>query len=243
VIRDDRLAGARFLTTRPSAVVGLRSADDAERTRSWDAIVSAYWKPAYKHVRLKWRCTPDDAADLVQSFFERAIERGFFDGYDAELARFRTFVRVCLDRFVSNERKAAGRLKRGGGAERVALDFDGAERELARVDPQASVEELFDREWRRAIFEWGVDALRERCERDSKASAYEIFSRYDLAETEARPTYGEIADALGLPVTTVTNQLAWARRELAQLVHERLGELTATDDELTAEARALTGGS
>jgi hypothetical protein len=42
-------------------------------------------------------------------------------------------------------------------------------------------------------------------------------------------------------VTTVTNQLAYARRELRRLVLENLSEITATDDELRSESRVLLG--
>ncbi len=241
MIPDDRLEGVRFQTTRRSALLGLRSPDEKERERSWDAIVSAYWKPAYKHVRLKWRRSPDDAADLVQGFFERAVDLAIFDSYEPDRARFRTFIRLCLDRFVSNEHKAEGRLKRGGNATKVSLDFESAEREVALVDPEADVEEAFDREWRRALFEWGVEALRAGCERNGKESAYEIFRSYDLTGGPDRPTYDAIGRELGLPVTTVTNQLAWARRELRRLVLERLGEITATHEEQRSEAAYVTG--
>jgi RNA polymerase sigma factor (sigma-70 family) len=238
----DSLDGGRFPTTRRSAVLGVRSPDEAERRRSWEVVVSAYWKPAYKHVRLKWRRSPEDASDLVQGFFERALGKGLFDRYEPERARFRTFVRVCLDGYVSNERKAERRLKRGGDARVVSLDFDAAERELAHVDAGADVEALFDREWRRSLFEWGVDALGERARTAAEKSGFEIFRRYDLSDSSERPTYDAIASELGIPVTTVTNQLAWARRELKRLVLERLAELTASPEELSSEARSLGGG-
>src|SRR5215468_10061066 len=103
-------AGDRFPTTRWSAIVGARADDERERRRSWEALAEAYWKPAYKHVRIKWKRDPDEAADLIQAFFERAMQKDFFATYDADVARFRTFFRTCLDRFVSNAAKAESRL-------------------------------------------------------------------------------------------------------------------------------------
>ncbi len=41
-------------------------------------------------------------------------------------------LRTCLDGFAANERKAARRLKRGGGQAHLSLDFEGAEEELRR---------------------------------------------------------------------------------------------------------------
>ncbi|MCX6619645.1 MAG: hypothetical protein NTY38_00915, partial [Acidobacteria bacterium] len=43
------------------------------------------------------------------------------------------------------------------------------------------------------------------------------------------------------PVTTVTNYLAWARRELKRAVLERIQSVTATRRELRDEARAMFG--
>jgi hypothetical protein len=44
-----------------------------------------------------------------------------------------------------------------------------------------------------------------------------------------------------MPVTSVTNHLALARREFRRIVLEKLRELTSTDAEFRREARALLG--
>ena len=71
-----------FPMTRRSAVLGAHSDDPELRERSWSALVSASWRPAYKHVRIKWKATPEDARDAIQGFFEKAVEREFFSGFD-----------------------------------------------------------------------------------------------------------------------------------------------------------------
>jgi DNA-directed RNA polymerase specialized sigma24 family protein len=127
----------RFPTTHISAVLGVRSAEPEVRARSFGALVAAYWKPVYKHVRGRWKKSNEDAKDLTQAFFLRAMEKDFFDAYDREKGRFRTFLRTCLDHFLSNENKSEGRLKRGGGEPPLSLDFEGAEAEL-QASPPAS---------------------------------------------------------------------------------------------------------
>jgi RNA polymerase sigma factor (sigma-70 family) len=226
-----------FPTTRWSALLGARSDDEAERRRSWTALSLAYWKPAYKHVRVRWRKERADAEDLIQAFFERALAKDFFSAYEPERARFRTYFRVCLDRFVANEEKARTRQKRGGAA--LPLDFDAAEEELARIDGAAAPDELFDREWRRGMFGLAIDALREELDKDGKRDTFVLFERYDLADE--RPTYDELAAAMNIPATTVTNRLAYARRELRRILLEKLEELTASRRELAEEARDLLG--
>jgi DNA-directed RNA polymerase specialized sigma24 family protein len=228
-----------FPTTRFSAIAGARSEDEGVRKRSWDALALAYWRPAYAHLRIKWKRSPDDAADLVQGFFERAVEKDFFAGYDAGRARFRTFLRVCLDRFVSNERRAEGRDKRGGGLRALSIDFGAAESDLARAGTSASPEECFDREWRRAMFAAAIEVLRDECAANGRANVFAAFERYDLAEE--RPTYEALGRELGVPATTITNHLSLARRELRRILVAKLEAITADEEELRAEAKLLLG--
>jgi DNA-directed RNA polymerase specialized sigma24 family protein len=241
---DDLAEGGAFPATRESLVAAVASGDAEVRERALGAIVAAYWKPVYKYLRLSWRAEREDAEDLTQGFFAHALEHGTLARYDASRSRFRSFVRVCLDGFVSNERKAERRLKRGGGHVLVPLDFPGAEREVAAhpaplgLDP----EELFAREWRRAFFAAAVDALRERCEQVGKPVHFAIFAAYDLPGDDERPTYAALAAAHGIPVTQVTNWLAWTRRELRGMVLARLRELSGSDEEYRESVRELLGG-
>jgi DNA-directed RNA polymerase specialized sigma24 family protein len=168
-----------------------------------------------------------------------------FDRYDPARARFRTFLRTCLDRFVSNERKAERRQKRGGDVIRVPLDWDGAESELeGRAGGSESAEEAFSREWTRSLFELAVTTLKERCEARGKGLRYRIFERYDIeadAGAERRLTYQDLARETGLPATQVTNELAAARRELRAILLEILRDTTGSEAEYREEVRALIG--
>ena len=238
-----------FPATRHSVVAGIASADHDVRRVAFDALVSAYWRPVYKYVRIKWRADRDDAADLTQEFFARAYEKGSLGRFEPGKARFRTFLRVCLDGFVANERKAASRIKRGGTMSFVPLDFAGAELELGdtSADGQSHTsapddDALFRQEWVRALFADAVTALRESCVAAGKTTQFTVFERYDLDDdTGSRPTYATLASELGIPVTQVTNYLAFARRELRRLVLDRLRALCASDDEFRLEARELLG--
>src|SRR5215470_7942207 len=234
---DTDIGGARgdFPTTAHSIIAGIAGDDAGRRERAFAAIVAAYWKPAYVHARLKWHRSNEDAKDLVQGFFARALEKRFFADYDPARARFRTFLRLCLDRYIANGDKAARALKRGGDAAVVPLDLDGIE--LAGADP----EEVFDREWARALFERGVESLGAACRAAGKDVAFELFRRADLCEPGERPSYADLARDLELSVSDVTNRLAWARRELRRIVLEELRAITATDEEFRSEARELLG--
>ena len=209
------------------------------------AIIEAYWKPVYKYLRLKWHLDADAAADLTQEFFANTLEKDVLGRFDPERARFRTFLRLCVDGFASNARKAEGRLKRGGGVTALSLDFVTAEGEIARHEPSvpADVEELFYREWVRTLFQHAVDDLRAWANGTGRDAMFEVFERYDLADPSGdRPTYGAIADAMKLTPTTVTNHLAAMRRQFRRCVLERLRDLTVSDEEFETEAKRLLGG-
>jgi RNA polymerase sigma factor (sigma-70 family) len=223
----------RFPTTRISAVEGARSPDREVRERALGTLAAAYWRPVRAYVQLRWGRSREDAEDLAQGFFVRVVEKDLFARFDPARARFRTFLRMCLDGYLANEAKAAGREKRGGKTTHVPLE------ETASPD---SVERTFEVEWVRGVFELGLARLRTACEAPGKAAAWTLFERYDLHEGDApRPTYAALAEATGLPVTQVNNHLAWARREFRRHVLEVLREITATDDEFRAEARVLLG--
>src|SRR3954464_14112259 len=119
-----------FPATRHSIVAAMRSPSPADRRAAFDTLVTAYWKPVFKYVRLKWAASPDEAADLTQGFFLRAFEKDFFAGFDPSRARFRTYLRVCLDGHVANARKADARLKRRWGVTLISIDVGEADPEL-----------------------------------------------------------------------------------------------------------------
>ena len=239
----------RFPETRNSAVLGAQSDDPASRARAFDVLVRAYFKPVYTYVRVRFRRDPDVAAELVQGFFARAFEKGRFKGFDPARAMFRTYLKGSLDLYAAEMARAEGRLKRGGGHIRVDLPFDGAERDLvasgALSEPAtaASADALFDREWTRSLFSAALERLSELCITQEKTIYFDVFCKIvidpELGPEDRRPSYAEVAEACGISTSDVTNYLSWSRRAFRGCLVERLREITANEDELREEARAL----
>lgn len=239
--------GSRFPLTRISVLDAARSADQTERAWALDTLCAAYWKPVYKYVRLRWNRPAEDAQDLTQGFFAQLFERGLLERYDPAKSRLRTYLRVCVDSFVMNEDKAAQRQKRGGHAPHAALDFSAAEQELggSAIDPAAipspeSLEEFFEKEWIRGLFELAVEDLRKHCEAQRREKAFRLFEQYDLASDETT-SYEKLAHEHAIPLTDVTNSLSWARREFRHIALERLREICGSEEEFHREARAVFG--
>jgi RNA polymerase sigma factor (sigma-70 family) len=245
--RDTSIGGARdaFPHTRQSAIEAARSPDAAIRRLALETLVAAYWKPVYKYLRLKWKGSNEDGKDWTQGFFTSVIERGLIEKYDPVRGTLRTYLRVCADGFVSNERKTSTREKRGGGASMIPLDFESADGEMQSIAVSGgkNPEEIFEAEWARGLFERAVEELRKRLHGSGRDVVFDLFRRYDLEgpTSPAPPTYESLARDSGLSVPQVTNALAAARRELREIVLEKLREITGSEAEYRAEALALLG--
>jgi DNA-directed RNA polymerase specialized sigma24 family protein len=232
-----------FPLTRGSVVAGLGDENPAAKALALERVAKAYWRPVFAHVRMRWAVDPDRASELTQEFFKRALERDMFGGFDPGKARFRTYVRMCVDRFAANHIKGERRLKRGGGARVISIEGsdDGEGMELPGlegVDPESA----FDVEWLRSLFEAAVGELEAFCVETKRKNRFDVFSRYVLDPPEGeKPSYAAVAGDLGLSVTDVTNYLFFARRELKRILLEKLRELTASEEEFRAEARAVLG--
>jgi RNA polymerase sigma factor (sigma-70 family) len=244
---DYQPGGDRFPQTRRSVIEAVRSIDAEERENAREALCAAYWKPVYKYIRLRWNRPADDAQDLTQGFFMELLERELLGKFDSNKSRLRTYLRLCVDSFVMNEDKAGRRLKRGGNVLHVAMDFSGAEEELggAVMDPASipspeSLEEFFEKEWVRSLFALAVEDLRELCIERERKRTFRLFEAYDLEGNE-KISYQQLAQEYGIPVTDVTNALAWARREFRRIALERLREICGSEEEFQREARAAFG--
>jgi len=244
---DHAAGGDRFPPTRRSVMEAVRSMDAGERERALDLLCAAYWKPVYKYVRLRWNRTPDAAEDLTQGFFVELLERELLGKFDARKSRLRTYLRLCVDSFVMNEDKAGRRQKRGGGIPHVALDFSAAEEELgstvvdpAKIASPESFEEFFLKEWVRSLFASAIEELRELCAARGRERTFHLFEAYDLLGNE-KISYEQLSSEYGIPLTDVTNALAWARREFRKIALDRLRELSGSEEEFHREARAAFG--
>jgi RNA polymerase sigma factor (sigma-70 family) len=244
---DLQPGGDRFPLTRRSVIEAVASIDAEERERALEALCAAYWKPIYKYIRLRWNRPADAAQDLTQGFFVELLERELFEKFDAKKGRLRTYLRVCVDSFVSNEDKAGRRQKRGGNIPHLALDFSSAEEELggavidpAKIPSPESLETFFENEWIRSLFSLAVEDLHQYCVARERERTFRLFEAYDLEERD-RISYEQLAREYSIGVSDVTNALAWSRREFRRIVLERLRELCGSEEEFQREARAAFG--
>lgn len=195
-------------------------------------IAEAYWQPSRKYMQLRWRASETEAADLVQSFFENVVRRGLLATYQPARARFRTFLRTCLDHHAVDQHRRRSAQRRGGGAAEVELTEHA---DHASVDP----DQMFEAEWLRHIMQLAISRLDDRLTAAGKPTHAALFRAFHVGD--ASPSYADAAASYGCSVTDVTNWLHGARKEFRKIALELLRELTLDDEDFAAEAMAVFG--
>lgn len=230
-----------FPDTRWTAIRALASDDESARQVGWEVVSRLYWHPVQSYIRAKWSASESDASDAAQNFFTYVLERNSFSKFDSSKARFRHFLRICLDRFLINEHNAKFAQKRGGGNV-GSLETSGADGEpLDPADPD-SLDELFEQEWRRSLFEAAVADVESLATSDTAKLQFQIFKRYDIERGSAeKVTYEDLARTFGVSAATVTNHLHAMRTKVRLALLDRLRTITASEEEFLEETQALLG--
>jgi len=219
-------------------VQALASAEGEARGRAFDFVVRAYRTPVIVLLKRKWMLSDDDAQDMAQEFFARALEKEWLARYNNERGRFRTFLRTCLLAFAADEHDRLNRQKRGGGAHHESLSDH-----TPLPEADNAMDTLFEQEWIRSVMQLALDGLRVEAQQTNRVKAFAIFEQYDVrdGDSEARRTYAELAVAWNLPTTQVTNYLSWARKRFRQHVLNTVRSLTGSEEEYRDELRTLLG--
>jgi RNA polymerase sigma factor (sigma-70 family) len=226
-----------FGTTRWTVVLQAKG-DDAmatkaalQRREALGKLIETYWKPLYFYLRRKGRSNTD-AEDLTQSFFATFLEKDFLKSVDRERGRFRSFILVAMDHFLSNEYDKAKAQKRGGQRKILSLDFDDAERRyVAEPVSTETPERLYMRKWSRTLTDQAMAALEDEFRSKDKAALFTAIKPH-LAGGE---DYAELADSLGITVANLKVTVHRARNRYREVLREAVRDTVATDAEVDAE--------
>jgi RNA polymerase sigma-70 factor (ECF subfamily) len=208
-----------FSTTRWSLVLRAgewkQGADGAPTARAaMEELIGAYWQPLYAFARSRGGAR---AADLVQGFFARAVEKGGLVPRERS-ARFRAFLLAAFQHFCANEHARATALKRGGDAS--LLNFgELCGREESALVSRESPELAFERRFAQRVLERALDRLREEQERAGKQAQFHSVLPHLTGDDDAAPIL-ELARQVG----TTEGALKVALHRLRR----RYGEIRAT---------------
>lgn len=225
-----------FHTTHWSMVIQTRAASQQGRV-ALETLCCAYRSPVLSYLRAHG-CSPADAEDLTQAFFEQMLLHRFHTAADPTRGRFRTFLLTALKRFLANQHDRERTLKRGGHLVFVTLEDQHEPDDVAASTP----EQAFEREYALTVISRALERLRKEAEESGKSRLFDQLSGF-LLEPADRREYSDLAERLGLRRNTLAVAIHRLRNRLREMVRAELVDTVdspaALEDEMNALSSAL----
>ena len=177
---------SHFPQTAWSLLSRLRDPKDPRVQEYLNRMISVYWRPIYKFVRIAWKRSNEDAKDLTQAFFIHLLEGEILARADPERGNFRKLLLASLRNFLSNEARSGHAQKRGGG--RIIVSLDAGLEEGGAADPE-DPQEAFESQWSRELLERAIEKLSKTVARPSLPRSSASTSRR-WRSARSRPNCG-----------------------------------------------------
>lgn len=217
----------------------LAKADSEDGRQALTDLCDAYYEPVVTYLRSVFR-DEDTAREMSHAFFAEMLEGGTINTADPGRGRFRSYLLGAVKHFVSHQRKAARRMKRGGGMEAVSLDHD----EAVEV-PDArylSPDSEFDRQWAMTVIARSMEALRTECVSAGRGAFFDNVSGI-LSGHASHGDQTSLAASCGMSFNAFRMAVSRLKKRLRQCVkNEVAGTLedpAAVQDEMETLFMAL----
>jgi RNA polymerase sigma factor (sigma-70 family) len=229
---------AQFVTTHWSVVVAAGRENFADQAEALEKLCRAYWYPLYAYIRRRGS-GPEDAQDLTQEFFARLLKKNYPAQADRAKGKFRSFLLLTLNHFLSDEFDRATTRKRGSGQVLISLDQDIAEeRYAAELAVGLSPEKLFERRWAQNILEQALKRLRAEYAAENSAEICAVLKIFEPGE-QLTLSYAEAATRLGITETALKSKIFRLRQRHRELVRDEIAQTVCTASEIDEELRYL----
>jgi RNA polymerase sigma-70 factor (ECF subfamily) len=231
------LAGADpFGQTRWSVVMEAAQSQTGETAAAREAFCRQYLRPVTAFLKARG-LSHHDAEDVGADFFAKLLHEGGLKKFTPGEARFRSWLKTMLRNFLFKHWRDAGRLKRGGGVDHVALDPSPAEGSPV-VDPaddsDDGPERAFDQQCAWVLMERVVGRLREEA-----GSAFEALKGFIPGAGSGSTDYALAAAALGAGEDTCRKRVQRLRERYRSLLREEVARTVGSDGEVEDELRYL----
>ncbi len=229
---------ASFLTTRWTCVCAAK-ADSEDGRRALADLCDAYYEPVVAFLRCELR-DADAAREMSHAFFAGMLAGGAIRTADREHGRFRSYLLGAVKHFLSHQREAALRQKRGGGAETASLDD--TEAQVVADARLPSPDMAFDRQWALTLLSRALSELQRECEVEGKTMVFEKLQPW-LTGDAAHGDQLELASSLGMNLNSLKSQIHRLKSRFRALVKEQiaatLNEGGSIEEEMTVLFAAL----
>jgi RNA polymerase sigma-70 factor (ECF subfamily) len=227
-----------FRTTHWSLIENAHSNDPDTNRLLIGLLLQRYWKPVYCYLRHK-SYNNDQAKDLTQGFFHEAVlGRHLIDKADPAKGRFRSFLLMALDRYLTNVHRAESAQKRIPPSRLVPLDVV-EPLELPTVVSEMSAEAVYDYVWVSTLLQQVVEEVKADCCKDGMTQHWNVFHDRVLApivQQSNPPSLSEICTSYDIAEERqASNMIITMKRRLQAALANRLRETVTSEEELTGE--------
>lgn len=227
-----------FSPTLWTLVLTAKDPASPERAEALNRLMRLYWQPLYYFVRRRG-ADADGAQDIVQGFFATLLERNFLKAVDRERGKFRTFLLVCMGRYLSDLRDREQAQKRGGGRAVLSLDFIRADRDPPKDEASIPPELAFERDWARTLLHRAIRELRRAYEREGRGGLFEGIRGFVVGGSDDEGGYAAAAAALKTTAGAVRTAVHRARRLFREMVRREVRHTVESDDQVDGEIDEL----
>ena len=236
-----------FRPTRWSLISRANGEDAAGAREAMEQLCTAYWYPLYAWVRCRGY-GPEDAQDLVQSFFLRLLERDSLAAACEQKGRLRNFLIHQLQHHLADAARYRATRKRGGQV--IHFSLDDAEARLAGEPVEADTPEtLYHRRWAREVLARALLALERRAADRGEAESFALLKPALTDPTATALDTSAVAAALQIPPSHVKVRVHRLRAQFREAVLTVVAGTLQTRDPAAVEAemrdllRSLSGGA
>lgn len=229
---------SHFRTTAWSVVIGAQEDDQGQKGECLARLCRAYWKPVYHYIRRRG-LQHEEAKDMTQEYFTIFLEKDFVSTADRERGKFRTFVLVTVNRFLT---KQITRKHHRDARQNITIssDNDGEEFILPELAVNETAEDEFNRRWALSIIEATLEKMRIECEDGNKLNYYKALEMFLENAANTRPlSYREMGQRLGMSETDITNYLFRGRNIFQKLLREEIRQSVSSESAIDEEIEAL----
>ncbi len=227
-----------FATTQWSIVLRAAQPDDSAARAALEMLCRRYWFPLYAFARRRVATLPE-AQDLTQEFFLRLLENNSLAAASPERGRFRSFLLTSLKNFLANEWDRANAQKRGGGRERLSLDWETGESRLSLEPTHTNTPEReFERQWALTLLDAVVRRLQDEFAASDKSRQFELLKE-TLTGGRAAMDYSATAAELQMSEEAVRQAAHRLRKRYRELLREEVAATVESDIEVEDEIGRL----
>ena len=218
----------------------LAQGDAPEAHAALSDLCEAYWTPVFRFLCREGR-NEDQSRELTQEFFSRILSGSGVENAEPGKGRFRSYLLGALKNFLSNQRRDAARIKRGGEAIIESIDSGGSETSPGLQIPDTTTsptDATFDRSWALALIQRGLNGLQDSFKAAEKAEQFEVLEPWLMGDGE-KLSQADAAAELGMSVGAVKVAIHRLRQKFGEIIRTEIAETVDTEEEVRQELRYL----